>query len=410
MNKSRRIALSAAIFVCYASLAEDAASRARFDGDAIVRVYVSDDAQLASLLDMTDDVWSHGVGLGPVDVRLSVASQVAIELLGWDYDVLIPDLQSLIDDRGGQSDATAGVSSVFDNFQPLSVVDAHLLALENLRPDLAERVQIGTSLRGRPMYVVRISGPGDTADRPDIFIHGGIHAREWITVTTVLYLADRLVHDYDSDSYVRRLVNQANWYIMPVYNPDGYDYSWTNNRLWRKNRRSSFGVDLNRNYDANWGGVGSSGSPNDQTYRGAAPFSEPETQAVRDFVLGLPNFAGYFDVHSYSQLLMWPWGPTPALPEDNLEFEILGQEMVRLIQDVHGRTYAPGPIYTTIYPVSGGSIDWVYQDTGVLAMTFELRDTGEAGFLLPPNQILPNAEEAFPALLHYADHVSAPIR
>lgn len=409
MKRTRRIAFSVVLITLYPTLAADEPALTRFDGDSVVRVYVENDAQLATIEELTNDVWSHRFGVGPVDIRVSLAGRATLDALGWDYDVLIPDVQALVDTQPRGVNANAGVGGLFDDYQPLDVVHQHLLTLANQRPDLAERIQIGTSLRNRAMYVIHITGPGDSSDRPDVFIHAGIHAREWITVASVLYLADRLVNDYDSDSYVQRVVDQANWYIMPVMNPDGYAYSWTNNRLWRKNRRSSFGVDLNRNYDVNWGGIGSSGNPGSQTYHGSGPFSEPETQVVRDFVLSLPNFVGYFDVHSYSQLLMWPWGPTPALPADNEKYEAIGQEMVKLIRDVNGRTYVPGPIYTTIYPVSGGSIDWAYQDTGAFSLTFELRDTGEAGFLLPPNQIIPNAEEVFPSFLHFVDRISTPI-
>ncbi len=103
----------------------------------------------------------------------------------------------------------------------------------------------------------------------------------------------------------------------PCRHPDGYSYTWTNNRLWRKNRRpnpnGSTGVDLNRNWGYQWGGEGASTSQGSDTYRGASGFSEPETQAIRDFITNRPYIRAHVDVHSYSQLILSPWGYTPAL-------------------------------------------------------------------------------------------------
>lgn len=382
----------------------------RFDGESIVEIDAPDEAAFALVEQIVDDIWTHDPGPGAVQVRVDALQRAALEASGFATRIVIPDLQALID---AQASVEAG-RGLFDAYQNFASVRAHVAALEAQRPDLAQRITIGQSVQNRPIELLRITGPGDATGRPGILVHGGQHAREWITVAVAQYLADRLVTSYDTDPQVRNLVDRVEWFILPVMNPDGYVYTWTNNRLWRKNRRQnsngSFGVDLNRNWGYEWGGPGSSGAPNQETYRGPSPFSEPETQAVRDFLLARPEVVGYFDLHSYSQLLMWPWGYTSNRCPDHPQFLELGERMMQISMAVHGVRYVPGPIYTTIYPASGGSVDWVYGTTGALAMTYELRDTGTFGFLLPAEQIVPTSEEIFPALMHYADQVSAPVR
>lgn len=404
---------------CVASAS--AADKVRHDGDRVVRVTVADEAQLDTLLKLTDDVWSHHVDAdSSIDVRMTPVQFANLEVSGLPYTVLIEDLQAQLDEedaRLASRGVEQGLANPFDDYLRWEQVNTYLNTLVALRPDLASIVVVGTSLQGRPMTAIRISspgtGPGGSA-KPAIFYHGGIHAREWITVPTVLWAADRLVRDYDTNAEIRALVDRCEFFLLPVMNPDGYIHSWDVERLWRKNRRpngdGSIGVDLNRNFGFGWGGDGASSVPNDLTYRGPAPFSEPETQAIRNFIMARPNIVAYNDVHSYSQLLLWPWGYTDVLPPDQAEFDFIGTQMIDLIRAQSGRNYTPGPINTTIYPASGGSIDWAYGAEGIIAFSYELRDTGEFGFVLPPDQILPTAQEIFPTFLRHAELRSAPVR
>src|SRR5690606_14934327 len=136
---------------------------------------------------------------------------------------------------------------------------------------------------------LRITGPGAASNRPQSLWWGGQHAREWINIPVPIYHAEQLLTRYDTDPEIRALVDSVEFIFVPTMNPDGYEYTWTNNRLWRKNRRdhpnsSCFGVDLNRNWGFQWGGAGASTNRCNDTYRGTAPFSEPETQVMRDFI------------------------------------------------------------------------------------------------------------------------------
>jgi hypothetical protein len=188
-------------------------------------------------------------------------------------------------------------------------------------------------------------------------------------------------------------------YVIPVVNPDGYEHSWASsaNRLWRKNRQpnsdGTVGTDINRNWGYGWGGVGASAVPGDDTYRGTAAFSSPEAAAMRDFYLARPQIVASIDIHSYSQLLLWPWGYSGDLCPDDPVHRAVGTAMRDAILASDGRDYEPGPIYSTIYPASGGSVDWSYGSQGVISYTIEVRDTGTYGFVMPPAEILPNARE-----------------
>ena len=114
---------------------------------------------------------------------------------------------------------------------------------------------------------------------------------------TVCWLAKSLLEGYGLDSQITAIMQDIRWHILPVINPDGYTYAWDQDRLWRKNRRNNgdgtFGVDWNRNFDANWGGPGSSSNTNSDIYHGPSAFSEPETRALRDYILSRPTISAH---------------------------------------------------------------------------------------------------------------------
>lgn len=396
------------LFVCSIPSAADARESATdFSGDQVVRVWVGNEAELELLRSLVDDFWNcHGPGIGENDVRVRNAQWPGLLASGLRFRVLIQDLQRWVDlerqalQRGG---------GPFDNYMNLAGVQSHMNQLVALRPDLVQTFTAGTSVEGRPIIGLRIGAPASGSE-PGVLLFGGQHAREWITVATALYVADRLIRTYDTDDSARELVDRCDWWIIPVMNPDGYEYSWNVNRFWRKNRRNngngSFGVDLNRNWGDHWCQQGASGDPFSDIYCGPSPFSEPETQALRNILINNPNMVAFTDLHSYSQLIMWAWGWTQQLAPDDAELRYMGGYMRDVLRDVHGTNYGIGPVYTTIYPASGTSVDYAYGQHGVLAMTYELRDRGQFGFLLPAEQIIPTCEEVYPSLLWYVNYAS----
>src|SRR5690606_22160109 len=150
--------------------------------------------------------------------------------------------------------------------------------------------------QNRPIYMVKISdNPDLNEDEPRVLYTAMHHAREPQSMMTLIYFMYYLLENYNSDPSVKYLVDNRELYFIPIVNPDGYEYNRQTSPggggMWRKNRRnngSSYGVDLNRNYGpmAYWNapGGGSSTSPSSDTYRGTAPFSEPEISSIKDFL------------------------------------------------------------------------------------------------------------------------------
>jgi hypothetical protein len=191
--------------------------------------------------------------------------------------------------------------------------------------------------------------------------------------------------------------------LVPVANPDGYDYTWTTDRMWRKNRRDNgdgtFGVDLNRNWDLAWGTAGASGAGASENYEGSAPFSEPETAALSDYLAARPRIGMYLDLHSFGQLVLHPFGFTATPAADAAALSTAGAEAALQMGAVDGSVWDAGSFHTRLYPASGVALDWAYVEHGANAWLFELSDRGQYGFLLPADQIVGVAEEAWEGLL-----------
>ena len=306
----------------------------------------------------------------------------------------------------------------YNDYKNLGSIYDKLDEFETNHPDLVSSFSIGNSFEGREIRGIKISGTGGSkSSRPAVVLNGTQHAREWVSPMTNMYAAEQLLSQYSSNSTIMNILDEVDIYVLPVVNPDGYEYSWASpsNRYWRKNRRlnanGSYGVDLNRNWDFGWGeNSGSSSSPTSQIYRGTAPFSEPETQALRDFYQSNPNIVSNIDFHAFTQLILYPYGYSfSAIAEDADMLSALSIEMAASIEDVHGKVYAPGPV-TDLYLASGISVDWTYGSEQVYSYTIELRPAGPrsvSSFNLPTDQILPTAEEAFAAVLDLGEFTAA---
>ncbi|CAI9618922.1 unnamed protein product [Staurois parvus] len=180
--------------------------------------------------------------------------------------------------------------------------------------------------------------------------------------------------------------------------------------MWRKTRSinagsSCVGVDPNRNWNAGFGGPGSSSNPCDETYHGSKPHSEPEVSAIVDFILAHGDVKAMLTIHSYSQMLLFPYGYTNNLAPDHQELNELAKEAAAALSSLHGTQYRYGTTIATIYQADGTTTDWAYDNGIKYSYTFELRDTGKYGFLLPAEQILPTAEETWLALMAIMEHV-----
>lgn len=268
-------------------------------------------------------------------------------------------------------------------------------------PTLITREQIGSSIQNRPIWVYRLTNPNSILPKTGVFIQGGIHAREWISPPTAMHDFEMMLREGINSGHGWQLLTRYELNCVPVVNPDGYEYTWTNNRLWRKNRRdivgsSSFGVDLNRNYSKGWGGPGSSGSPGSETYRGTAAFSEPEVSCIRDYLdtrSGTMAFNFIIDYHSYGQHILYPWSYTTDPAPDAARMDAVGNTYRSAILASGGEPYNVGQGSIALYIASGSSKDFYYDSYGANAYTVELRPIGSPGFELPPSQILPTIRE-----------------
>lgn len=286
-------------------------------------------------------------------------------------------------------------------------INAELHQFDTQYPDRTQLISLGKSHELRDLWAIKISDAADLdEDEPVIVLLGAHHAREWISVDVPFLIAKYLLEKYNADTLVTRLVNSAEIWIVPMVNPDGHQYSVTTQRLWRKNRRNNgdgtFGVDLNRNYGYQWGGPGSSGDTFSEIYRGPAAFSEVETQAVRDFLTAQAPKA-LISYHSFSQLILYPWGYTHNAPPDQALLHSLAVALADRIRAVHGQNYTPEQA-SDLYLASGDTNDWLYNLFAMPSFTIELRPVGSSpGFELPESQIQPTFQENLPAALFLID-------
>jgi len=287
-------------------------------------------------------------------------------------------LMSAVPEISGISQiAAADTFHVYQSFdKPVSGTRATLAAWAAADPRI-QLDSIGASVEGRPVIAVKIGPPGDDPARPNVLFMGTHHAREWISTA----IAMRLIH-WLADSAPPALLNARDVWVIPVENPDGYQYTFTTDRFWRKNRRlngdGTYGVDPNRNYPAFWGvdDVGSSASPGTEIYRGTGPASEPETQAIIAFHAAHPPVVA-LSYHSYSGLVLYPYGfHAGELPPDLPLYQALaGTDIAPAVRDsVPGSSltyYHPGPGWN-LYATNGEYTDWAYRTHGTIAFTTEL--------------------------------------
>lgn len=389
-----------------------AAEKQRFDGHKVIRLYPTNEEHLDLLANLENhgikgDVWREPSGLGyPVDVQLDQTEAEPFMKralnLNIPHLVILDDLQQHLEnlDQSVQDAANDPASQDFTRYLTYAEI---MIWLEAKNTDCGSRcsiLSIGTSTEGRDLKVLKIGTPGE--NKRTIWLDAGIHAREWISPATAMYFIERLVDDYDTDSVVKQIVDTYDWYFLTVMNPDGYQYTWDTNRMWRKSRSINItttcvGADVNRNFDFQWRTVGASSDPCSNTFAGHFPFSEPEAKAVGDFITNIQDtFDVYFTLHSYGQLMMAPWGYSFEEPPDYAEMILAGQVCIDALAEVHGTVYRLGSASNILYRSSGTSRDWAKGVPQIkYVYTFELRDTGIYGFLLPPEQILPTGQETW---------------
>jgi len=400
-----------------------AADPVQYDGHQVLRVMPSSQEHVKALHDLDEtevfDFWTDSRAVNrPVDIRCNTNNcgelrAILADLGITEHSVMIKNLQDALD---GMLPSKLGASADFtlDEYHTYDDIQTWLKNLSQKYSDICEYVVIGKSYEGREMGAIKISGKNGSNGKKAFWMDGGIHAREWITTATVNYMLAKTLEGYGSDDTVTSMVDGLNIYYAPILNPDGYDYTWTKDRMQRKTMMpnscssGSPGTDPNRNWDFHWGEAGTSTNPCSESYQGKAAGDQPEVAAVQDFIREKDTFLGYINFHSYSQLWMSPWGYTSSKAKDfDVHNEAAGQAVAAL-EAVHGTKFEYGPISTTIYPASGSSADYTYGTCNVLfSYGVELRDTGRYGFTLPADQIIPSGEETFESVKALARYMIA---
>ncbi|KAG6454735.1 hypothetical protein O3G_MSEX008838 [Manduca sexta] len=288
----------------------------------------------------------------------------------------------------------------WQNYHTLADVYQWLADIALKYPAQIDLTSIGKSAEGRDIFVVGLKTSGA---KPVVIVEGGIHGDEWIATEFVTYLIYQLV--YNKNSRLQDLVARYHWYLIPIVNPDGFEYSHNVDRLWRKNRRilgNGHGVDLNRNFDYSFGKHGISSDPNDDHYCGPTSFSEPETKALTEFItMKGDNLKFYFSFHAYGQKIIIPFSDRINHVDNYREMENYGKQAILKMYKLYGVKYSVGTTYDTLgLRISGNSASWVKKNLKVkYVFTFLLRDNGSYGHALPPEQILPTCEETLEGLV-----------
>jgi len=300
----------------------------------------------------------------------------------------------------------------FNQYNTYAEFNAFLSQLQTQYPELVTSVfSIGKSIQNRDIMGISMTGlKNKGAAKPAIVYNAGQHAREWIAPATVAYIAYTLLCNYSTNSDITTIMDNYEWVIIPLVNPDGYNYTWTD-RLWRKNRRvnsgsTCMGVDNNRNWDYKWLTGGSSTNPCSETFAGPRAFSEPEETHLANYIQQHGNVVGYIDFHAAAYLFLNPYGYTSAHPPNNAAQWALSEEFVVALRRVHGKTYVYGNIMNVLYQASGSSTDWVYAVGNVYyTFTIELREGSPNVFILPPAQIIPNCQEVMAGVIAMARYM-----
>ncbi|XP_048751828.2 carboxypeptidase B-like [Ostrea edulis] len=385
----------------------------RYDGHSVLQILPKTIENVHQLIALSQkyhlDIWKSPRFLNDTfDVRVDPEQVISfvhdIESLGLKPTHWIKDVQKLIDEAlpGRSRRATSFNIGAFNGHNSINTY------LDSLSTNSRVSVHtMGHSYEGRTIKYVKISnnvGSGKKA----IYADGGIHAREWLAVSTVLYMIDQMANNPSNDRTIEALLGKFDFYFAPVVNPDGYEYSRSHDRMWRKNRRpvqhGCTGVDLNRNFAYHWNpDNGGSHNPCEEVHSGTHAASEVETKVLQNFLCGNSNFIAYLNIHTYGQYWIYPWGYTPVLPADYRDLDHLGRAAATAIRHTHGTTFTVGEDTRVLYAAAGGADDYAKGACGVkYSYTVELRDTGRYGFVPPSSYIAPAGEETFAGFKAFA--------
>lgn len=333
----------------------------------------------------------------------------------------------------------------FQDYQPFSVILPWMRLLRSLFPTHVRMLSIGISYEGREIPALRVGVHPTNSEQPSeprktIIITGGLHAREWISTSTVNYVAYSFITAYGRDREITTMLEKFDFVFIPTLNPDGYTFSWDSDRLWRKNRQQTAlrfcnGLDLDRAFGFQWDSAAPANeNPCSESFSGEHPFEAVEARRFADWVRNETDhnnvkFVGFLDIHSYSQQILYPYSYSCISTPSNLEtLQELAMGLAKAIRLTHGERYditsaceaslghkgatgssearrggSDSPPRTRMETGGGSALDWLYHEMHVpYSYQLKLRDTGSYGFLLPREHIVPTGKEVFKAVEYFA--------
>lgn len=324
------------------------------------------------------------------------------------YTVLYEDLQTVLETHMDSFNSTYTTTATADYFSAYHTWED----IQKFVSDLVQQYNGGNggnlhakieefetkTYEGNTLQRVLVTGKGGyTATKKIIYLEGCIHAREWIATTSVQFVLDRLLTLYGEDETVTKMMDKFVWVIVPVVNIDGYKFTWTDDRMWRKTRSPNGGLctgtDPNRNWDYHWCESGASRNPCSDSFCGSHAFSELCVQAVSNWVYeNRDRMLIFGDIHTYGSMFFGPWGWTcDEYPKDYDAQKAVFQPAVNALEEASGEKWLGyGTICQTIYAASGSSADWGY---GAADITYSFGAEMQGNSFSPPaSSILPYAK------------------
>ena len=399
----------------------------RHDNEKVIRLpYSPQNLQVAKKLHL--DVWSVSKQNG-IDVRVNSVSLKKLESsLNLKASVVIPNLQQIIDssstptnleNNAVQKKPKNGGGNTSAWHTAYHAYDDNVKWLQDLAKTYPQVVafvpSIGTTPENRAIPMIKLNGKtGATPEKKRVWLQSMQHAREWITGATTMYIAETFASQYGKDERITHILDTVEVIIVPMCNPDGYEYTRKTDRMWRKTRGTDgLGVDPNRNWPDHWGQGGSSDVPEDEIYMGPSAGSAPEVQALMKAYQESPNVIAAVDFHSYSQLILRPYGWTDKESKDEKAFTELGEQLKKAYaKDSEDFT---NERIVDLYVASGGASDWFYNagtDIGKqkpYGISIELPPSSAmlGGFVLPPEKIIPVGKDTTEAMIAMIDYALA---
>lgn len=427
-----------------------------YSNHKLIRITPETEDQIEFLRRMQEDedLWNVDFWSGARDIGNEVVLRIpasawqnmtqTFDTKLFDISILNENLQDIVDRekaqvngsrrKGSRSSSTTTTRSPIGHYASYSSMRDYVYQSYQNNLDVVKLILFpNVTHENRDLWILKL---GEESNRPKkgIFIEGGAHAREWLSPATVLFIFDQLLKDYrritltrgadnnnndnadtelTDDDVTMCLLKEYDFYFLPLLNPDGYEFTHTSERFWRKNRKPFFsieenrychGVDLNRNWGHGWGGKGSSARACSDTFRGPTPFSEGETFATKEFLEEKKDdIKMYVSFHSFGQFILTPWGndrgnPYPRDYFDLYNVAIKGVRGLRRLlipgsEIENAGVYSIGPAAAVLYEASGSSDDWIKAVAGIkYSYTVELpphhRSHRIPGFA-PPESYIP---------------------